>query len=315
MRLAELVSPALADHLFPASAAAAGPGWPDTIRRSLLANRLHRITALRWAQIAREAGIDVLALKGLASAHLVYDDPDLRALSDADLLVRTGDAERLKAVLAEHGLEQSAPMPRGRWGHVSDASGRPMGRIADASNVDIHIHPDAWPMHLGLSTEAVFAAGNTVATSEGPLSVPCPTDLLLLAISHAARDLFQANTMKAMVDSILIVERLGGRLDWDRFRTVARRGRIWRPARAFLAIACELAELEADVPDDCRRVPGGSEFERVRKNYIDVFPVPESAWARLRRELALTATPDVALVRNLKRIRGLVRPLQGPLSD
>jgi Uncharacterised nucleotidyltransferase len=88
--------------------------WPATVREEL---RRHALGAAA-AEVARqerlsivlrglrEAGIDVLVLKGSALAYQLYPSPDLRTRGDSDLLIRRGDLERVRTVMAGLGTEE-----------------------------------------------------------------------------------------------------------------------------------------------------------------------------------------------------------------
>jgi len=244
----------------------------------------------------------------LATAHCLYADPDLRAMTDSDLVVRACDYRRLVALFEAHGLEPGKVRARSPWGFVSDASVQPMGQVDGASTIDIHIHPDAWPLHRALTTDDLFARAVRQDTDGGAIRVPCPTDMLVLAASHAARDLFGPGTAKTMVDAMLLLRRQPAAIDWPWFEQTVRRGLILRPARAFLACAVTLGGLEEAVPAALARPPGGREFTRMLDDYVGLFPRRAGSWQRLRRELLLAAEPQVALHRNMRRLTGLVRP-------
>lgn len=57
----------------------------------------------------RQAGLDVLVLKGLHLTHEVYRDPGLRYCSDLDLLVRPEQVFRVSALLLQLGWQYRSP--------------------------------------------------------------------------------------------------------------------------------------------------------------------------------------------------------------
>jgi hypothetical protein len=312
-RFAAWTSPALAARCFgaidntPFDAAAA--------RASRLLNRFSRVSGLRRALAVAAAGIEVVCLKGLGTAFALFDEPDVRAMADADLLVRPGDFERVVAVFERAGFGFAAEPGRSPWGFISDASFQPMLSADGAVNIDLHIHPDAWPLHRGLSTEAVFAAARAVPTPEGKIRIPAPHHMLLLTASHAARDLFLGGTVQAMIDAAQLLARHGAELDWQAFATAAAAGRSRQPVRAFLALLARLGVDMRAVPETWWRPPAGlsgAEFERLLHAAQALYPAAANGWlARFRRELLLAAEPDVALRRDLWRLLGLLRPGRG----
>jgi hypothetical protein len=303
-RLVELIGPALAGHLLP------GPNVEIAkveIAQGRLINRFRRADGLRWARHADRCGIQVVCLKGLAAAHLYYDDADLRTMSDADLLFRARDRDALVAHYRAAGLEFEPSAGRSPWGHISDASTLAMTGPDGGSNVDIHTHPDAWPLHLGLSTAAVFAAAHAVQTSEGEILVPSTTHMLLLSASHVARDLFGPSTAKSLIDAALLLRRQGHQIDWAEFVERMVNGRVARPVRAFFGLLERLGADVTKLPAGLRGYTAGGEFERALDDYVAMFPDDPSLLERARREVLLCAEPAVAMGRNWMRLKGLVR--------
>lgn len=182
--------------------------------------------------------------------------------------------------------------------------------------MDIHTHPDAWPLHLGLSTAAVFAAAQALQTSEGEILVPSTTHMLLLSASHAARDLFGPSTAKSLIDAALLLRRQGHKVDWAEFEERMVKGRVTRPGRGFLGL---LERLGADVtclPAVLRENTVGGEFERALDDYVAMFPDDPSLLERARREIMLCAEPAVAMGRNWMRLKGLFRRVRiGGVED
>jgi hypothetical protein len=312
-RLAARASPAVAAYCFGPM-----PGTPfdaAAARSSRLLNRFRRVSGLRWATEVAKEGVEVVCLKGLGTAFALYDEPDLRAMADADLLVRPRDLERLVAVLQGAGFSFAEEPGRSPWGFISDASFQPMLSADGAVNLDLHIHPDAWPLHRGLPTEAVFAAARTMQTPEGAIRIPAPHHMLLLTASHAARDLFMSSTVPAMIDAILLLNREASRLDWQSFAAAAAAGRSRRPVASFLALLARLGADVGAVPEALRQAPAGlgaGEFEQLVSAALALYPDEAGdRLARFRRELLVAAEPGVALTRNLRRLTGMLRPGRG----
>ncbi|MBT5194763.1 MAG: hypothetical protein HOK30_24555 [Rhodospirillaceae bacterium] len=301
--LADLIGLPLTVHLLPDLASGVATG--DVVQ-SRLFNKFRRADGLRWVRHADEGGIRVICLKGLATAHLYYDEADLRTMSDADLLVSAADRDRLVAHFQAAGLEFHPAEARSPWGHISDASMLPLTDSEGASNVDLHTQPDAWPLHLGLSTAEVFAAARSMDTGAGTIWVPSTTHMLLLCATHAARDLFGPSTAKSIIDAALLLQQQGDQVDWAEFEERLRRGRVRKPVRAFLTMLDRLGADVRSVPVTLRDV-GGAEFERAFDDYVALFPDDLSMLARARRELLLCAEPAVAMRRNGQRLRGLFR--------
>lgn len=305
-RFAELVTAATAHAL-------CGPCPeldPSSVTQARLLNRFRHGTGTLWLDRLAQAGLPALAIKGLATGPWLYPAPEDRAVSDADILVRRSD---LGAVLDLFGAAGFAfrPLPtRSPWGFVGDASFQPLMAPDGGTNIDLHVEGDAWPFAVALPAADLLAQ----AVDAGGRRRPAPTHSLLLAASHAARDLFTVDAIKSVVDALLMLRRPAD-IDWAELSGRARAGHMQRPVSAFMAL---LGRLGADIgPALAAGIPagriGGNVFESVADAHLRLFadagaPGP---LARLRREWCLAAEPRVALRRDLKRLAGLVRPDPG----
>ena len=314
-RLEVLTSPALAAHLLEGVEASGEPLIdPEKAGQSRLFNRFHRVTSIKWAVEINNAGIDVVCLKGLATAHVVYPDPDLRGMMDADFLVRVGDRDRLIALLKGRGFafyKAHDPTP---WGFTGDASYLPFVSADGTANIDIHVHPDDYPVHLSLTTELAFAASRTIDTGHGAIRVPCLDHMLLLQVTNAAKGRFHRFAVNSLIDAMKILKRFGEELDWAVIEDVARRGRLLRPLKVFFALLGRLGVSLDRVPAHLAAAPAGlarAEFERMIADYGVMFDSDPGLLAKLRREVLVCTEPGVALHHNLVRLRGLVRPKSG----
>ena len=313
-RFAELVSPALAAHAL--GAAEDRLTRPlidaDDRRKSLLLNRFTRHAQLDCMALLDAAGIDAVTLKGFANAHTLYDDPDARVVGDIDVLIREATLEATLSTLAGHGFRFRAGTGRA-CGFVSDASYLPFVSADGACNLDIHIRPDAYPVHRSLDTEGVFAASRAVPAGGLMIRVPCREHSFLLAASNAAKDKFGPFSARKLLDAVVLL-RGPEAVDWQLVLDLARRGRYLRPVRAFLGILVRLGAHTGALPPALAApfsAPVAGEFERAYKACRDLFPGTLGLLALLRRELLLCTEPTVGLHNNWMRMRGLVRPGSG----
>ncbi|MDP6566049.1 MAG: nucleotidyltransferase family protein [Alphaproteobacteria bacterium] len=312
-RLVDILGPSLAGHVLSGTSGTAASPLVDAgeVQHDRLLNRFRRVDGLRWARLAAEHGIPVVCLKGLAIAHFVYAEPDLRTMADADLLVRLADRDDLLAVFDAAGLRFRTPEARSPWGFISDASYQPLTTDDHQSNVDLHVHPDAWPLHRALPTSEVFAAARPLASPSGDILAPSTTHMLLLCASHAARDLFGPTTVKSLIDAALLLHLKAGEIDWGELQALASAARVGKPVRAFFAILDRLGGPTAALPAGLGQAPASAEFERAMADYLALFPDDAGILGKLRREALLCAEPQVALRRNLQRLWGLFRPNLG----
>jgi hypothetical protein len=313
-RLAELVTPSLAHSLLAELELGRGRPLldPALVRASRLATRFARRQQLTWARAIAGAGIEVVYLKGFAAAHSLYSDPDVRTIGDLDVLVRPGDVGCLVDLLSRHGFRFAAS-PRRRWGFIEDASFAPFVSPDGHCDIDIHRHPDSYPVHTSLSTEMVFDAAVVVLAEGLPIRIPCREHALLLAATNAARDKFGVFSVRQTIDALVLL-RDGPAPDWRVIEDLARRGGYLAPLRVFAALLLALGLPTDRVPQHLGTPPEGlrgREFARLVRQWGALLAEDQTLWATLRRELLLCAEPSTGFRRNLARLVGLFRPRDG----
>ncbi|RIL06104.1 hypothetical protein DCC79_15640, partial [bacterium] len=230
------------DFEVPASTAA-------SLRRQHIAGTLRwrEVEGIRDAILARlaEAGIAVLAHKGAALALTVYADPAVRIAADIDLSVRDADRSRAEAAVADirDALVRANPDRRAPAGHHVELDGT--------------AHHDLEPSLFGggrwaagrLDWEGIWERAETVHvgdsdTTQLPLRVPAPTDLVLTLVANGVRRGF--SPLRAVVDLAHAIDAVGDRVDWEALAAELARTRLDR--RAWLALGLARDWLGADIP-------------------------------------------------------------------
>jgi hypothetical protein len=315
MRLAMLSSPATADWLLAPVLPPGSEGIaPAEVRRDRLQTRYLRAETRRWLALIGEAGIAVLPLKGYATGLAIYPEPELRGLGDVDLLLRPADLAALVRLLRDHGFIFRRAQGAQAWGLISDASFHPFVAPDRQLAFDLHIHPDDFPLHRSLSTEAVFAAAVTARDGDMTLPIPCDSHLLLMAMSHAARDKYDPSAVRSVVDMAVMLTRRGHPVDWPALQALADAGGNAVIPRLAVQVLSGLGLPMAGIPAGFRRPFRGIaawELAGVIADLADLFAAPSGKWALQRREWLLTGGPRVAAWRMARRLRGLVRPWPG----
>jgi hypothetical protein len=314
-RLAMLAAPATADWLLaPILPAGSSAISPQDILRDRLQTRYLRAEARGWLALIAEAGIAVLPLKGFATGLAIYPEPELRGLGDVDLLLRRADLAALVRLLGKEGFVFRAAQGTQAWGHFGDASFHPFVAPDRQLAFDLHIHPDDFPLHRSLSTEMVFAAARDAVDDGKALRIPGDAHLLLMAMSHAARDKYDPSAVRSVVDMAVMLTRTGRPVDWTALLALAEAGGNGGIVRLAVQVLLGLG-LPADaIPAVLQRPFRGLaawELERVIGDLADLFAAPPGKWALQRREWLLTAGPQVAAWRMARRLRGLLRPWPG----
>ncbi len=313
-RLARWTTPALAAYAF--EPAAKKLGWSPVNARAAQESLLfNRYTRARQGEVLRgigEAGIEVVVLKGFAVAHQLYPDPDPRVSGDLDILVRERDRDRLLGLLETCGFRFPGGTPRS-WGPIATGSYPPLLSADDAIKIDVHLQPDAYPIHRAMTTDAVFAAARRFEASGVEILAPSPEHGFLLLVSNTAKDKFYPVATKKILDALVLL-RSGTALDWGRIEGLARRGSSLKPLRVFLALLGDLGFAPSWIPEGFDWRPGGlvaGEYRRMLAVWGEMPSEKLSAALTplqlLRREALLSAEPAVTLYNNWTRARGMIR--------
>ncbi len=155
-----------------------GPGLHDklldALHGALLSCLVAEAAAVNAVDVLTEHGIDMLVLKGVATAHLDYPAPELRLFGDADVLIRPGDHGKALEVLAAEGYRRVSPPVHQWW---ERRFGRTVTHIApNGAELDMHLriaggsfgftinHEDIWER----AGEGFVLAGRQMRALAGP---------------------------------------------------------------------------------------------------------------------------------------------------
>ena len=300
-RLSELASPVLTDALL-------GGGLFDdaTLTQSRLNNRF-RLSAQRdCLRLIADAGVPVVVIKGFALAHMIYDDPEIRAVGDLDVLVRPVDRDRLVRHLHENDY-RFEPLPRPPWGFISTASYAPFVSADDACNLDVHIHPDCYPAYRSLTTEAVFARAVMIDADGLSFRAACADHAFLLCATNVAKDKFGLFAARKIADAMRLARRYD--LDGPGLDRLAVDGGYAGPYRVFVRLLYDLGlragGLEMPVVD--LSPPMAREYARMLADTRRFYPDDPGLLATLRREILLSTELPVGAHNMWARVRGLFR--------
>lgn len=294
----------LAELLGPAQAAAAlrptlGQALPLPAERLLQARLLarrarhHQFAALR---ILQEAGIPFLVLKGLALAHRLFPDPLERIGDDVDVLLPAAEIERAALQLTAAGWRfAGAPPPA--WGRTARVSLPPLAAPDGSTSIDLHREADEWPFARALPAERCFALAEPFQAEELRLATLPPTESLLLAVSHAAKDKFGPFALRKILDVLLLLRE--GRVEGARLRALAARAGLQRPLRTTGALLRGLGYRGGDLPAEAPVAP-------LVALWAGLFEPLPGRWLGLWHEARYGPGWRHALARNARRFRGLI---------
>lgn len=309
-RLESMIGAALAHHALDGDSATPQVDLARA-RRSLLLNRLNRHRQIECLARLASAGIETVAMKGFASGHTLYLDPDLRITGDLDVLIRKADVPVAARLFTDLGFRVATDIPLAAWGFTSEASYLPIISADEVANVDLHIEPDCYPLYRGLDVSAVFASARTITVGKLDVHVPSPEHALLIAVSNATKERFDRATIKSLLDMPRLIR---GGVDWDEIARRARSARLLRPLEASMALLVTLGLPASFVPAELSRLPGmlaPAEMARIAMEVRHFYPREIGAIAKVRREFLVSAEPVAVAYRAWLRLKGLMRPRTG----
>lgn len=314
-RLAHLSSPTAAAWLAQ-SLSARHPNLfdPAAVERARQFTRFHRARALAALAPVQAAGIDVLVLKGMATASRFYPDPLIRLMGDVDILVRPADVSRLCDALEGEGFRFLKSSDTPIWGLSSESSFHPLVAADGQFMFDLHVAADDYPVPRSLDIESVFAAAQAIDAGGTILRAPCDDHLFLLALTNAGRDKFGPDSVRTLVDVIAALTRAGFQADWDTLIALAARGGFLKPVTLAVNLLARLGlRPERLAPRLIRPYRGlaGWAFDALFADYLTVFAHPPGKWHLQLRDWLVISAPCVLMHRNRRRLRGMVRPWSG----
>lgn len=178
----------------------------------------------RLAHALNQANVDVMVLKGAALNLTVYDRPDLRPMSDLDLLVRPESIETTLEVLKAQGCRRGFDLVRDdffpRYHYeleLTTDSPRPV-------RIDLHVRPFR-PVRISrtMPDDALWDGANRFHVCAGSVHVPRPELMLIHLAAHAA--FHGCSRLIWLYDIRRLVDRYGPSLDWS---IITRNARDWR---------------------------------------------------------------------------------------
>lgn len=153
--------------------------WTGRVRGGLAHQLRIELAAVRSISILEAAGIEVMVMKGLATAHLDHRDPALRESADVDLLIRPAVLTLAVEAFADAGIELTHSVQRGWWSiqHAITFS-------VDGVEVDLHHRP----LHQGAGFLGrrlpLFANSVPIVVAGHALSAPSGPHRLIIAAAQ-----------------------------------------------------------------------------------------------------------------------------------
>lgn len=205
------------------------------------AKRLTRTQAQRTADFLLlyaflgERGLHPAVMKGIVLRAL-YPQPEQRASTDEDLLIRQEDFPAYRQAMLDYGLEPVEPDADEDRAHEAAYADKARGLY-----VEIHKQPFPPDSDAYGDLNALFSGAldrcETVCVYGQELLALAPTDHLLYLLCHAYKHFLHGGFgIRQVCDIGMFTEKYAARIDWARIRRSCERIRIGRFAAAVFRI-------------------------------------------------------------------------------
>lgn len=195
------------------------------------------------------AGVRFAALKGVATAHLDYDDPSQRQFGDVDILVDPDDLGRARQALEADGWRQAYALPRYHELFAHAVTFKASG-IAE---LDVHQHIAHRALGLLVPTQELLASGIPYGIAGRRLWALSDQDRLIHASIHAVTSRGGYRRLSSVADVLVL-----SRKQAQHAHEVLDRAEEWR-VRPLVERAIGNAYREAMLP-----IPEGWSASMVR---------------------------------------------------
>jgi hypothetical protein len=218
-------------------------------------------------------GIRAIVLKGAHLATLICPRPELRPMSDIDLLLSQTDLQRARLVLHEMGYRGDEQDDKSRASHIPPLSKTFHPRVELHWRLD-EMQPQSHEEDIWNRSRQVFVAGESAR-------VLCPEDLIVHLCLHGAGHHQFSCGGKLFMDLHYILKRHGDEIRWDALNQTARDWNASKSLHLTFHLGRKMAGLS--IPDELAKPLTQAELARW-----------ESVGTRLLARTGEPVTTDVA---------------------
>lgn len=235
-------------------------------------NQLLSNCAASILQALANDGIETIVLKGLALAHLTYQDLGARSMFDFDVLVRPSQRDQAVAVLQKAGWSHTSPLPALSADHGCEF------RNENDQRFDLHwfaTDESRWPG----ADDDFWQDSRNFELGSARTQALSPTHQLLHVLIHGVK-VTGASPSNWVVDAAAML-RSGAALDWEAFVASAQRRRVVLPMHLGLTYLRD--ELGLNVPSKVLSHLGAAPVNWVDRLYYQTkIRCGTGKWALLR---------------------------------
>jgi hypothetical protein len=196
----------------------------------------------KMIRMLQQDGVQILLLKGIALAELVYESIALRPMSDVDLLVKGEDIWKIDEVLSKLGYVGNLSMAVESYEKEKMLSLSYENRrenIDSISKIDIHTRL------LELPDLDLWANASTVTIVSTEALIPGLEDFLLYLCVHICYDLRLCGESRLLswYDIAKFLDHYGKDLDWDYIIQMSHKHKIERDIQRVLSAIADWFDL------------------------------------------------------------------------
>ena len=204
-------------------------------------------------KVLHSDGTEIIALKGVYLAEIIYGNIVLRPMGDIDLLVRKDDLVKLGKKLVQAGYTSSIPFWDEAKGAVFSHKHLPhftkTGTAkTDWTKIDLHWHIMEPEDPFRIDIDALWERAEPVTIAGTEILVLSPEDLILHLCFHVSYGHRFKQGFKPLCDISRALLYYRDKIDWDQVRVRTRKWGIGKGVYLALYLTREL--LAADVPDE-----------------------------------------------------------------
>ena len=225
----------------------------ERLRNSYL--RVTAAGALHLAQLERimkgvqGAGCELIVLKGMTLAEMIYGDLGLRPLSDVDVLVKEQEWPIISSMLSRHGYRSSKLGLTALPPKITKYDVQAHIQILSPAETCLEVQFDLLTLGIGMrDIEGIWRRARNAVIGSAEILVLSPEDQLLHLVVHANRH--GCTRLKWLVDIVEIVSH-GPAIDWEVLAEIAKRENV---NALFYPIIEHTARL-LDAPEIMDNVP------------------------------------------------------------